>query len=109
MTMDILTYLCYGNSINAMDEPEFKAPLVEAMHTVTPLAPMLQHFWLYKYMIQNMPPNISVKLSPETAGLVRMQEVCSSNNQENAVAYNSLIPLSSSKNKSTTTSATPAP
>jgi hypothetical protein len=75
MTMDILTYLCYGNSINAMDEPDFKAPLVEAMHTVTPLSPMLQHFSLYKSMIQNIPPKISIKLSPETAGLVRMQQV----------------------------------
>jgi len=73
--MDVITYLCFGQSIDAIDEPDFKAPLVEAMHTSTLLFPFFKHFNLYRKMIVNCPPKISVAFSPETAGLIRMQQV----------------------------------
>ncbi|KAI9865057.1 MAG: hypothetical protein M1830_006062, partial [Pleopsidium flavum] len=75
VTMDVITCLCFGQSIDAVDEPDFKAPLVEAMHISTLIFPFFKHFDLYRKMIMSCPPRISVALSPETAGLIRMQQL----------------------------------
>lgn len=76
MTMDIITSLCFGKSVNALDEPDFKAPIIVAMDASLPVFSRFKHYEWYKNMIMNCPPNLSKKLSPETAGLVDLQQVC---------------------------------
>lgn len=75
MTMDIITYYSFGTSVNAIDEPDFKAPILVAMDASMPVFVMFKHSPLYKNMIIKCPPNISRIISPPTAGLVDLQQI----------------------------------
>jgi hypothetical protein len=75
VTMDVITYLCFGQSGNAVDEPDFHDPLVEAMHNSTTLVPVFFHFKLIRKLIMDMPPEMAKRSAPETAGLINMQQV----------------------------------
>lgn len=77
MTMDITTNLCFGKSIDAIHAPRFKAPILVAMDTSLSIFVRFKHSELYKNMIMNCPPDISRVVSPATAGLVDLQQVCS--------------------------------
>ncbi len=79
MTMDIITYLCFGRSVDAIDEPGFKAPIIVAMDASLPVFVRFKHSEIYKKMIVNCPPTISKVISPATAGLVDLQQVSSNN------------------------------
>ncbi|KAG9185504.1 hypothetical protein G6011_08048 [Alternaria panax] len=37
MSVDVITTFCFGKSIHAVDEPDFKAPIVVALEAATPL------------------------------------------------------------------------
>jgi cytochrome P450 len=73
MTMDIVTYLCFGSSVDAINAPEFKAPIIAAMDASYPVVVRFKHSFLYKDMILGCPPKISKVISPSTRGLVDMQ------------------------------------
>ena len=73
--MDIITYLCFGNSVDALNSPGFKAPIIVAMDASLPVFVRFKHFEWYKNMIMNCPPKISKVVSPSTAGLVDLQQV----------------------------------
>lgn len=73
--MDVITYLCFGQSGNAVDEPDFHDPLIEAMHNSTALVPVFFHFKIIRKLIMGMPPEMAKKSAPETAGLINMQVV----------------------------------
>ncbi|KAK5057830.1 hypothetical protein LTR84_011831 [Exophiala bonariae] len=73
VTMDVITYLCFGQSGNAVDEPDFHDPLIEAMHNSTALVPVFFHFKIIRKLIMGMPPEMAKKSAPETAGLINMQ------------------------------------
>ena len=75
MTMDIITYYSFGKSIDAINEPDFKAPIIVAMDASQPVFVGFKHFPLYKNMIVNCPPRISRILSPATSGLVDLQQI----------------------------------
>lgn len=75
MSMDVITYLCFGASVNAIEAPDFKAPIIEAMDASLPVFVRFKHAEWYKNMIMNCPPNISRVVSPETAGLVDLQQI----------------------------------
>ena len=75
MTMDVVTYLCFGQSMDAINAPEFKAPIIEAMDASLPVFVRFKHSELYKNMIMNCPPDLSRKISPATRGLVDMQQM----------------------------------
>jgi hypothetical protein len=75
VTMDVITYLCFGQSGNAVDEPGFHDPLVEAMQNSTTLVPVFFHFKIIRKLIMGMPPEMAKKSAPETAGLINMQQV----------------------------------
>ncbi|KAI9834921.1 MAG: hypothetical protein M1819_002644 [Sarea resinae] len=74
-TMDVVTYLCYGQPLHAVTEPDFRAPLIEAMHASSPIFPFFRHFQFSKALIKNTPPRIAKAIFPDTSGLVRMQQV----------------------------------
>jgi hypothetical protein len=73
--MDVITYLSFGRSANAIDAPDFRAPIIEAMDASLPVFVRFKHAGWYKNMIINCPPGLSCMLSPATAGLVDLQQV----------------------------------
>lgn len=73
--MDVITSLCFGQPINAVDKPDFKAPLVEAMQNGIPIVTVFKHFPIVRILINSMPPDIGIAMSPDVAGLIRMQQV----------------------------------
>ncbi|KAL9095313.1 MAG: hypothetical protein Q9165_002570 [Trypethelium subeluteriae] len=75
LTMDIITFLCFGTSINAIDEPDFRAPITEAMEASLPVFIRFKHSDLYKNMILGCPAEISKIISPATRGLVELQQL----------------------------------
>ncbi|KAF1918736.1 cytochrome P450 monooxygenase-like protein [Ampelomyces quisqualis] len=75
MAMDMIMTLCFGKPIHAVDAPDFKAPIVVAMDASSPIFIRFKYSDLYKNMILKCPPALSRMLSPETAGLVDLQEL----------------------------------
>lgn len=84
--MDVTTHLCFGQSVNAINEPGFKAPIIVAMDASLPVFVRFKHFEFYKNMIMNCPPNLSKILSPATSGLIDLQQV-SDIEFVNSIAY----------------------
>lgn len=74
-SMDVITFLCFGKSVDAIKEPDFKAPIIVAMDASMPVFVRFKHSEIYKNMIMNCPPNLSKIVSPATAGLVDLQQV----------------------------------
>ena len=78
MTMDIITYHSFSQSVDATNAPDFKAPIIEAMDASNPIFIRFKHSEIYKNMILKCPSNLSRKISPETSGLLDLQEVSTS-------------------------------
>ncbi|RVX69702.1 hypothetical protein B0A52_06346 [Exophiala mesophila] len=75
MSIDIITYLCFGNSVDAINAPNHEAPIILAMDASLPVFVRFKHSSMYKNMIINCPPDISRVVSPATSGLVDLQQV----------------------------------
>jgi cytochrome P450 len=73
--MDTITTFCFAKSVNAMDEPDFTAPIVEAMDNSLPTFHLFKHFPLFRKTIFSLPPWLAIKASPETAGLTHLQVI----------------------------------
>ena len=71
--MDMVTTFCFARSVNAMDAPNFRAPIVEAMDTSNPTFVLLKHFAPFRKLLFSLPPWLAIKASPETAGLTNLQ------------------------------------
>lgn len=76
MTMDVIMTFCFGKPIDAVDAKDFKAPILEAMDASLPVFVRFKYSDLYKNMILKCPPKLSKIISPSTAGLVDLQQVC---------------------------------
>jgi hypothetical protein len=76
MSIDIICSFCFGKSIDALDTPGFQAPILAAMDASLPVFSFFQYSSLFKNMILNCPPALSKMISPLTAGLVDLQQVC---------------------------------
>jgi hypothetical protein len=77
MSVDVITTFCFGKSIHAVDEPDFKAPIVVALDAATPVSLYFKYSDLFKNFIMKCPPNLSRKLSPLTAGMIDLNQVLS--------------------------------
>lgn len=75
MSMDIITTFCFGKPIHAVDAPDFKAPIVVAMDASMAVFLNFKYSDLFKNMILKCPPNLSKIVSPQTAGLIDLQQV----------------------------------
>ncbi|KAJ4362894.1 hypothetical protein N0V83_010011 [Neocucurbitaria cava] len=75
MTMDIITAFSFGKTVDAIDAPDFKAPILLAMDASMPVFIRFKYSDLYKNMILKCPPKLSKILSPSTAGLVDLQQL----------------------------------
>jgi len=73
--MDTITSFCFAKSVNALAEPDFKAPIVEAMEASLPAFIIFKHFSLIRKAVFGMPPWLSVIISPQTAGLIQLQQL----------------------------------
>ncbi|GME65035.1 Cytochrome P450 [Neofusicoccum parvum] len=73
MTMDVITYLCFGASIAATAAPAFAAPILTAMDASTGVFVRFKHAAWYKALIMGCPPPLAVLLSPATEGLIQLQ------------------------------------
>lgn len=76
--MDVITYLCFGQDIDAANEPDFKAPLITAMSDGAGIIIYFKHFPLFRKLITSIPPENAIKSNPQIAGMIRMQQVRSS-------------------------------
>ncbi|KIN06778.1 hypothetical protein OIDMADRAFT_99334 [Oidiodendron maius Zn] len=74
-TMDTITSFCFAKSVNALAEPDFRAPILEAMEASLPAFVLFKHFSIIRRAVFGMPPWLSVLVSPQTAGLIRLQQV----------------------------------
>ncbi|KAK5994291.1 Cytochrome P450 monooxygenase [Cladobotryum mycophilum] len=74
-TMDTITSFCFAKSVNALGEPNFKAPIVEAMEATLPTFIVFKHFSFVRKVVLGMPAWLSILISPETAGLVQLQRL----------------------------------
>ncbi|KAL2063951.1 hypothetical protein VTL71DRAFT_4445 [Oculimacula yallundae] len=74
-TIDTIMAFCFAKSVNAMEEPDFKAPIVEAMDASLPTFHLFKHFPLFRKLIFSLPPWLAIKASPETAGLTHLQDI----------------------------------
>jgi cytochrome P450 len=74
-TMDTVTTFCFAKSVNAMDEPDFAAPIVQAMDNSLPTFHLFKHFPPFRKTIFSLPPWLAIKASPGTAGLTRLQVI----------------------------------
>jgi cytochrome P450 len=75
MAMDTITTFCFGKPIYAVDAPGFEAPIVMAMDASMPVFVGFKHSELFKNMIMKCPPKLSRILSPETSGLIDLQQL----------------------------------
>lgn len=73
--VDNITNFCFSKSVHALDEPEFAAPIVEAMDHSLPTFHVFKHFPLIRKTIFSLPPWLAIKASPKTAGLTNLQVI----------------------------------
>ena len=73
--IDNVTAFCFGTSVNALDEPDFAAPIVTAMDASLPSFHAFKNFPLFRKTIFSLPPWLAIKASPETAGLTKIQVI----------------------------------
>ncbi|KAF2456731.1 cytochrome P450 monooxygenase-like protein [Lineolata rhizophorae] len=73
MTMDIITYLCFGHAVDALKVPNYRAPIIEAMDAALGSFVLFRNFEWFKSLILGIPPRISRVISPPTRGLAELQ------------------------------------
>ncbi|KAF8855457.1 putative cytochrome P450 [Acephala macrosclerotiorum] len=74
-TVDMITEFCFAKSVDAMDAPDFAAPIVVAMDNSLPTFHLFHHFPWFRKTIFSLPPRLAIKASPETAGLTHLQVI----------------------------------
>jgi len=72
--MDTIASFCFARSVDALAEPEFKAPIIEAMEASLPAFVLFKHFSIIRKAVFGIPPWLSVTISPKTAGLIHLQQ-----------------------------------
>lgn len=75
MSTDVVTYLCFGKSVDALGSPGFKAPILVAMDSTMLVFARFKYSHTYKNMIFSCPPWLAKKFNPETAGMIDLQQV----------------------------------
>jgi cytochrome P450 len=73
--MDTITAFCFAQSVNAMDAPNFAAPIIEAMEATLPTFILFKHFLPFRKLVLSLPPWLAIRVSPQTAGLTQLQVI----------------------------------
>jgi cytochrome P450 len=58
-----------------MGARDFRAPIIEAMETTLPASLIFKHFGFVRKLILSMPPWLSLRVSPRTAGLINIRQI----------------------------------
>ncbi|KAK8042079.1 hypothetical protein PG993_006602 [Apiospora rasikravindrae] len=75
MALDAATDFCFGTSLDALDAPEFRAPLLVAMDAALPGFVVMKHFPLLRKIALHLPPWLIGTIYPDLVGLPRTQEM----------------------------------
>lgn len=75
MSTDVVTYLCFGKSVDALGSQGFEAPILIAMDSSMLVFARFKYSHTYKDMIIGCPPWLARKLAPDTAGMIDLQQV----------------------------------
>lgn len=70
----IIDIFC-GESLDCIQAPEFKAPIIQAMDESIPYIMFMKHFPIFRLMMESCPPYLSKVLSPGANGLVDFRKV----------------------------------
>ena len=68
---------CFAKSVDALGEPDFKAPIVEAMYDASDCLLLFKHFPLLQSTIFRLPRSLTVMIVPQTSGITRVMKVLS--------------------------------
>lgn len=74
-TLDTITSFCFAKSADALGEPDFKAPIIEAMEVTLPAFVVFKHFSLIRKVVFAMPTWLSAKTSANMVGLTNLQRL----------------------------------
>ncbi|KAK7532076.1 cytochrome P450 monooxygenase-like protein [Phyllosticta citribraziliensis] len=76
LSLDVIMYLCFGTTVNALAEPEFRSPFLVAVDASVPIGLRFKHFPLYRALILAVAPVLSKVVSnPEMAGMVHLHKL----------------------------------
>jgi cytochrome P450 len=73
--MDVITYLCFGQDIDAANASNFEQPLIKAMSDSSSIVIYFKHFPIFRKLITSIPPERAMKSNPQIAGLLKMQQL----------------------------------
>ncbi|KAK7969286.1 cytochrome p450 domain-containing protein [Apiospora saccharicola] len=75
MALDAATDFCFGTSLDALDVPDFRAPLLVAMDAALPGFAVMKHFPLLRKVALHLPPWLIGAIYPDLVGLPRTQQM----------------------------------
>ena len=71
-TTDVILAWCFAKSVNAMDAPNFRAPVISALEAAIKGFKFIRNFEFMRRLNFYLPPWLVIKMAPEMAGLVRL-------------------------------------
>ncbi|KAH0607668.1 uncharacterized protein H6S33_002702 [Morchella sextelata] len=75
--MDIITSFCFAESLNALDHKGFRHPVLVGVEVALPMYWVFKHFRPVQWIFMHTPTWLSLLMSPETAGIMGVQNVTS--------------------------------
>ena len=81
-TVDAITSFCFAQSVGALTEPGFRAPIEHAMTLSLPMVPWSKHFRIVKFLASRCPPALIAVLRPGLVGLIRLRVMLSNQVKE---------------------------
>lgn len=73
--VDVIFSICFATPLNATSSPNFRAPLVHAMHAALPMAMVFKNFPTFQTIMSFCPPSLAGYLNPELKGLLNVREM----------------------------------
>jgi cytochrome P450 len=73
---------CFAKSVDALGEPEFKAPIVEAMEVSSDCLILFKHFPWLQSIVFLLPRSLTVRITPPTSGIIRVMKILSAQVKE---------------------------
>lgn len=68
---------CFANSVDALGEPDFKAPIVEAMQDASDCFLLFKHFPLLQSVVSLLPGSLAAMILPQSLGIARIKRILS--------------------------------
>lgn len=75
--VDTITSFCFAKSVDALGEPEFKAPIVEAMEVSSDCLVLFKHFPWLQTILFLLPQSLALRIAPQISGIYRVTKFLS--------------------------------